>query len=61
MAAAMATTEKTQRIIQIDFRQKLVNYFCFGQKAIKTQMGLTYKEIYNPDNVFRNVVKTSNK
>ena len=45
MAATASATKTTQKCIQIDVRQKLVKCFNSEQKAIKTQMGLTYKEI----------------
>ena len=47
-------TETTQKVIQIDFRQKLGKCFYSDRKAIKTQIGLTYKEINNTDNTVRN-------
>ena len=49
-------TETMQKVIQIDFRQKLVKCFYSERKAIKTQMGLTYKEINNTDNTVQNLV-----
>ena len=53
-----SATETTQKVIQIDFRQKLVKCFYSERKAIKTQMGLTYKEINNIDNTARNLVRS---
>ena len=50
-------TETTQKVIQIDFRQKIVKCFHSDRKAIKTQMGLTYKEINNTDNAVRNLTR----
>ena len=49
-----SATERKEKVIQIDFRQKLVKCFYSERKAIKTQMGLTYKEINNTDNTVRN-------
>ena len=37
--------EAMQKFIQINSRQQLVNCFYSEQKAIKTKMGLTFKEI----------------
>ena len=51
-----SATKTTQKVIQIDFRQKLVKCFYSERKAIKTQMGLTYKEISHPHNVVRILV-----
>ena len=53
-----SATETTQNVIQIDFRQKLVKCFYSERKAIKTQMGLTCKEINNIDNAVRNLVRS---
>ena len=36
-----SATETTQKVIQIDFRQKLFKCFYSERKAIKTQMDLT--------------------
>ena len=52
-----SATETPQKVIQIDFRQKLVKCFYSERKAIKTQMGLTYKEINHTDTA----VKKCNK
>ena len=43
--------------IHIDFRQKLVKCFYSEQKAIKTDMSLTFKEINNTDNAVLNLVR----
>ena len=51
-------TETNQKVIQIDFRQKIINYFYSERKAIKTQMSLTYKEISNTDNAVWNLVRS---
>ena len=53
-----STTETTQTVIQIDFRQKLVKCFYSERNAIKPQMGLTYNEINNTDNAVQNVVRS---
>ena len=45
-----SATETTQKVIQIDFRQKLVKCFYSERKVIKTRMGLTYKEINHTEN-----------
>ena len=50
--------ETTLKLIQIDFPQKLVKCFYSERKAIKTQMGLTYKEINNTDNAVQNLVRS---
>ena len=47
-----------QKVMQIDFRQKLVKCFYTERKAIKTQMGLTYKEINNTYNAVQNLVRS---
>ena len=52
-----SATETMQKVIQIDFRQKLVKCFYSERKATKTQMGLTYKEINNTDNAVHNCNK----
>ena len=39
-----------ENVIQIDFRQKLVKCLYSERKSIKTQMGVTYKEINHTDN-----------
>ena len=53
VAGRRSATETTQKVIQIDFRQKLVKCFYSERIAIKTQMGLTYKEINNTGNTVR--------
>ena len=53
-----SATETTQNVLQLDFRQKLVKCFYSDRKTIKTQMGLTYKEINNTDNAVRNLVRS---
>ena len=50
MGERRSATKKTKRVIQIDFRQKLVKCFYSERKTIKTQISLTYKEINNTDN-----------
>ena len=50
--------ETTQKVIEIGFRKKLVKCFYFERKAIKTHMGLTYKEINNTDNAVRTLVRS---
>ena len=40
-----SATETKPKIIQIDFRQKIINYFYFGRKAINTQMEIALKII----------------
>ena len=56
VGARRSATETTQTVIQIDFRQKIINYFYSERKAIKTLMGLAYKEINNTDNAVQNLV-----
>ena len=53
-----SATETKQKVIQIDFRQKLVKCFYSERKAIKTQMGLTYKEINHTDNAVQKCIKS---
>ena len=53
-----SATETMQKIIQIVFRQKLVTCFYSERKAVKTQMGLTYKEINYTDNTVQNCNKS---
>ena len=52
-----SATETTHKIIQIDFRHKLVKCFYSEQKAIKTKMDLTYKDINNTDNALLILVR----
>ena len=51
-------TETMQKVIQINFRQKLVKCFYSERKAIKTQIGLTYKEINHTDNAVQKCNKS---
>ena len=53
-----SATERTQKVIQIDFRQKLVKCFYSERKAIKIQVGLTYKEINHTDNAVQKCNKS---
>ena len=50
--------ETTPKVIQMDFRQKLVKCFYFERKAIKTQIGLTYKVINHTDNAVQKCNKS---
>ena len=36
----------------------VVKYFYSERKGIKTQMGLTYKDINNTDNAFQNLIRS---
>ena len=56
MGGRRSATERTQKVIKIDFRQQLVKCFYSERKAIR-QMGLTYKEINNTDNAVWNSVR----
>ena len=53
-----SATETMQKVIQIDFRQKLVKCLYDERKAIKTQMVLTYKEINHTDNAVQKCNKS---
>ena len=46
------------QIIQIDFRQKIMNSFYAERKAVKTQMILSFEQISNRNNAVRNLVRT---
>ena len=58
MSWRQSATETTQKVIQIDFRQKLVKCFYSERKAIKTQMALAYKEINNTGSEVQNLVRS---
>ena len=49
-----SSTETPKKVIQIDLQQKLVECFYSEREAIKTQIGFTYKNINNTDNMFQN-------
>ena len=58
MRGRHSATKTMQKVIQINFRQKLVKCFYFERKAIKTQMGLTHKEINHTDHAVQKCNKS---
>ena len=56
IAVALLATETTHKIIQIDFRQKIIKCFYSEQKANKTKMCLAFDSINNPGDAVLNLV-----
>ena len=50
MGGRWSAAETTQKVIQIDFRQKIINHFYSEQKASNIQMDLAFNSMNNPDN-----------
>ena len=56
-----SATETTQKVIQIDFRQKIIKYFYFEQKAINIQTDLAFDSINNTDNCRSELSQSCNR
>ena len=55
---AVGDGNSINKIYKLTLRQKVVKCFYSEQKAIKTEMSLTYKEINNAGNAVKNLVRS---